>query len=47
LDDHKLHKLAEIGYRNWRERFTWEKIAIQYEQLYANLLEYNSARLGK
>jgi glycosyltransferase involved in cell wall biosynthesis len=46
-DDQKLHQLANAGYRSWRERFTWEKIAIQYEELYTTLLRHNSVRLGK
>lgn len=30
-------RLAESGYKAWQEQFTWEKIAIQYEQLYKGL----------
>jgi glycosyltransferase involved in cell wall biosynthesis len=30
--------LAEAGYRSWMERFTWEKIAVDYENLYQSLL---------
>ena len=28
------HRLAERGQRAWGERFTWARIAGQYEQLY-------------
>lgn len=31
--------LSESGHRAWLERFTWEGIAAQYEQLYLELLE--------
>lgn len=31
-------KMGERGHRVWRERFTWEVIAKQYERLYQNLL---------
>jgi glycosyltransferase involved in cell wall biosynthesis len=32
-------KMAEVGFRIWRERFTWKKIAQRYEELYGMLLE--------
>ncbi len=31
-------KLAEQGHKSWKERFTWDKIAHQYETLYKELL---------
>jgi glycosyltransferase involved in cell wall biosynthesis len=37
-DPNKIIKMKENGYANWLERFTWEKIAEQYEQLYAQLI---------
>lgn len=27
-------RLAETGYRAWKHRFTWEKIALEYERVY-------------
>lgn len=33
------HRLAEAGHRAWEERFTWEKIALRYEQVYQLLLD--------
>lgn len=32
-------KLSIAGHKNWQERFTWKKIAEQYEELYKNLLK--------
>lgn len=32
-------KLAEQGHKSWKERFTWDKIAHQYENLYKELLK--------
>ncbi|MGZ3861912.1 MAG: glycosyltransferase family 4 protein [Bacteroidia bacterium] len=32
-------KMAEEGYKNWLEKFTWQKIAQRYEELYKNLLK--------
>ena len=34
-----LERLGQTGRRNWAEKFTWEKIAIQYEQLFKRLLQ--------
>jgi glycosyltransferase involved in cell wall biosynthesis len=34
----KMARLAEDGYHAWLERFTWEKIALEYEALYRNLV---------
>lgn len=33
-NDNKLQKLAENGFKNWREKFTWEVISEQYLNLY-------------
>ena len=30
--------LAESGYNAWKEQFTWEKIAINYEKIYQTLV---------
>jgi glycosyltransferase involved in cell wall biosynthesis len=32
-------EMAEAGFCAWQERFTWEKIVVQYEQLYLSLIE--------
>lgn len=34
-----LREMGIRGKRNWSERFTWHEIAIQYEQIFKNLLE--------
>lgn len=34
----KRVKLAEAGHQAWQEKFTWEKISEQYENLYKKLL---------
>lgn len=47
FDRTKRQQLAEAGYKAWIERFTWEKIALRYEELYAKLIEHNSARVAK
>ena len=31
-------RMAETGRRAWRERFTWEKIVLEYERLYKSLV---------
>lgn len=39
LQNHsRLQALGQAGYQSWRERFTWEKIALQYETLYEELI---------
>lgn len=38
-DKSRRNSLADAGYRAWRERFTWEKIALRYEELYLSLLD--------
>lgn len=35
----KREQMANEGYRSWLERFTWEKIAREYEKLYYRLTE--------
>lgn len=34
----ELRRLAEAGYQAWKERFTWEKIAVKYEKAYQRTL---------
>lgn len=34
-----LGDLGRAGKQNWRAHFTWERVAIQYEQLFINLVE--------
>lgn len=31
-------RMAEAGFKAWQERFTWEKIAQQYEQMYSSMV---------
>lgn len=38
-DRARLDRMAGSGFRVWKERFTWEKIACQYEALYRELLK--------
>ena len=35
----RLKELGNRGKHNWSERYTWQKIAIQYEQIFENLQE--------
>jgi glycosyltransferase involved in cell wall biosynthesis len=44
-DKPKLQSMAESGFRAWKTRFTWENIAAQYEQLYADLVRCAQIRL--
>jgi glycosyltransferase involved in cell wall biosynthesis len=37
-------RLAAKGWRAWQERFTWETIALQYEQLYRSTITATLAR---
>ena len=30
----ELEKMADAGYRAWQDRFTWEKITLEYERGY-------------
>lgn len=41
-DREKQMKMAESGYYVWQKRFTWEKIADEYEKLYLRLFEDNN-----
>ncbi len=38
LDPIRRENLAQSGFSAWRARFTWEKIAAQYEEVYASLV---------
>uniref|UniRef100_A0A832E0V0 Glycosyltransferase family 1 protein n=1 Tax=candidate division WWE3 bacterium TaxID=2053526 RepID=A0A832E0V0_UNCKA len=38
-DSVRRQKMAEAGFQAWKKRFTWEKIALEYESLYRNLLK--------
>jgi glycosyltransferase involved in cell wall biosynthesis len=38
-DKARLDTLKHSGFEAWKERFSWEGIAVQYEQLYSRLLE--------
>lgn len=38
-DKDKLNKMGENGYKAWINRFTWEKISDDYENLYKKLLK--------
>lgn len=40
-DKNKRKKLGDNGYQAWIEKFTWEKIAEQYENLYNGLIRQN------
>ncbi len=35
----KCQQLAEAGFRTWKEKFSWEKITRQYEDLYATVIK--------
>ncbi len=37
-DKERLQVLRNAGVENWKSRFTWEKIALQYEELYLRLV---------
>lgn len=39
LDQPLREKLSAAGKRNWKEKFTWEKISRQYESIFFRLLE--------
>ncbi len=39
LDNEKRRHLAENGFNAWKNNFTWELIASQYDKLYNNLLK--------
>ncbi len=44
-DAPERHRLAETGYKAWQERFTWERIATTYEQLYRTLVEESNTNV--
>jgi glycosyltransferase involved in cell wall biosynthesis len=44
-DKPRLQSMAESGFRAWKTRFTWENIAAQYEQVYADLVRCAQIRL--
>jgi glycosyltransferase involved in cell wall biosynthesis len=37
-DKDRLKRLRDAGIESWKNRFTWEKIALQYEELYLRLV---------
>ena len=44
LDNEKQRmELGQSGYLSWLERFTWEQIAVEYENLYQRLITQQSA----
>ena len=38
-DTARRQKMAESGFKAWQDKFTWEKIAGKYEELYETLLK--------
>ena len=38
-DRKRLSEMGEAGFRAWQERFTWEKIAKNYEKIYLNIVK--------
>ncbi len=36
-DEKRWEKMAKDGFSAWKKRFTWEKIAKEYEKLYESL----------
>ena len=45
-DRGRLKRLGETGRRNWLERFTWAKIADQYEALFQRVIAEKSPNAG-
>ncbi|RJQ52955.1 MAG: glycosyltransferase family 1 protein [Actinobacteria bacterium] len=45
-NERERSRLAEAGYAAWKERFTWEKIATQYERLYESLVSSRGVALS-
>lgn len=39
-------RLAEAGFQSWRDRFTWERIAGEYESMYQSVLEKDNIQNG-
>jgi glycosyltransferase involved in cell wall biosynthesis len=37
-DKARLQQLRQAGIENWKSRFTWEKIALKYEEVYSGLI---------
>jgi glycosyltransferase involved in cell wall biosynthesis len=37
-DKQRLERLRNAGIENWKRNFTWEKIAVRYEELYLRLV---------
>ena len=42
LDKVRLAELGAAGRRNWEQKFTWEKITRQYEQIFIDLIRKNN-----
>ena len=42
LNKNKLKQLGENGYKNWKLKFTWEKISNDYINLYQQLIKQTS-----
>jgi len=38
-DSERRRSMAESGFRIWKERFTWERIAAEYERLYQAIVD--------
>ena len=45
-DREKRQRMGEAGRRNWLERFTWAKIADQYEALFKQVIAERSPNVG-
>ncbi len=39
-------RMAKAGHRAWQERFTWEKLAVEYEKLYESTIETTAAKVS-
>ena len=44
LDKNRLIEMGATGRRNWKEKFTWEKISHEYEQVFVSLMRNISAK---
>jgi len=38
-DPNRRKRMGQVGRKAWEDRFTWEKIAVSYERVYAALME--------
>ena len=38
IEPELLRELADAGRKNWREKFTWEKVSVRYESLFRELV---------